>query len=151
MNLPAQKRQSGHRFWLIVSGICLVAVCLGVWQFSRANDAAKRLGSSPRQQTKAAASQALPKNITKTADLQLNQPSGAGTMAAEVSPVQRQPLLFRSKPAAPAAVLETLLSGPATVDQRVAKLQGLRGISLSAAERAGALRFLAGRVAHGDG
>ena len=69
--------------------------------------------------------------------------SGGGETAGSGS--QRQPLQFRAKPVEPSAVLSILASGKQTVNERVLRLQAMRGIELSKEERESALVFFAGK------
>ncbi len=68
-----------------------------------------------------------------------------GITEVAILSAHRQPLPFRAKAVEPAAVLGVLASGKQTVNERVGQLRGMRGIMLSAEERAAAVEFLAGR------
>jgi hypothetical protein len=59
--------------------------------------------------------------------------------------VQRHPQLFRAKAMEPRAVIGILASGSQTVNERVERLQAIRGTVLSRAERESAMAFFAGK------
>ena len=117
-----------------------VAVLLGLWiGFDRnKGGGANHTGGSS----------AARGNVAKSGKVQEAEKlgaSGTGVDETRVSSSQRQPLQFRAKQVAPAAVLAVLATGKETVDERVRHLQGLRGISLSKEERESGLAFLAGK------
>jgi hypothetical protein len=135
------QRQGQHGTLQAVGLVLLVvAVLLGLWiGFDR------NKGGFANQK---GASSAARGNVAKSGKVQEAEElemSGGGVDEMKVSDSHRQPLQFRSKPVAPAAVLAVLASGKQTVDERVRQLQGMRGISLSNEERKSALIFLAGK------
>jgi len=117
-----------------------VAVVAGLWVGfgGSKREAANRTGSSE------AARGTEMKTRKPTGGVNL-ETSGGGFDETIASANHRQPLQFRAKPVAPAAVLAVLASGKQTVEERVRQLQGMRGISLSTEERKSALAFLAGK------
>lgn len=143
MNPSPMPTESERRRLLLFSGVILVALATlaGLWLAT--SDGMKPGVSRPADShAESRRDVSKPRKADgggKTAK------SGSGADETAFSYSHRQPLLFRSKPVEPAAVLAVLASGKQTVNERVRQLQGMRGISLSKEERESALAFLGGK------
>jgi hypothetical protein len=120
------------------AALALVVMIAGLWSAL----VGRRELRNPKQETETAGK--LPvipiKKVTREDDRNPGRSS-----SQSLSGATRQSLPFRGKPGEPEAVLEVLASGSETVEERVSRLQGIRGKVLSHTGRESALAFLTGK------
>jgi hypothetical protein len=120
------------------AALVLVAMIAGLWS---ATAGGRGLRNSKQETETAGKLLVIPiKKVTREDDRNLGR-----SLSQSLSGATRQSLPFRGKPGEPEAVLEVLASGSETVEERVSRLQGIRGKVLSHTERESALAFLAGK------
>jgi hypothetical protein len=140
MNRSQSRPAATRRKMILFSGAALVLVAMiaGLWS---ATAGGRGLRNSKQETETAGKLLVIPvKKVTREDDRNLGRSS-----SQSLSGATRQSLPFRGKLGEPEAVLEILASGSQTVEERVTRLQGIRGKVLSHTERESALAFLAGQ------